>query len=228
MIKVEIICPVHGSYFQTPNAHINGKYGCKRCYDARRASKKQPRTGVKSVRSNTLDFINKAISKHGTKFTYDKVQYTTAANNVLIGCKVHGYFQQTPNNHLNGQGCRKCADSVRRGGYSMEYFSVYPEKKNTPALLYLIKFQDVVETFLKIGITQQDIKSRFKYHNVSYHIDPIETKSGSLFNLYQLEQTILRELNQHRYIPAQQLSGYTECLVYSESVIDLVRDFFLL
>jgi len=27
--KIEIICPVHGSFFQTPNNHFH--YGCKKC-----------------------------------------------------------------------------------------------------------------------------------------------------------------------------------------------------
>jgi len=31
-IKVEIICPIHGIFFQTPNSHLN-KCGCKKCSD---------------------------------------------------------------------------------------------------------------------------------------------------------------------------------------------------
>lgn len=34
--KVCIICPVHGEFWQTPTGHINGKGGCKKCYDDRR------------------------------------------------------------------------------------------------------------------------------------------------------------------------------------------------
>lgn len=29
-VKVNIICPVHGSFFQTPNSHLNG-HGCRKC-----------------------------------------------------------------------------------------------------------------------------------------------------------------------------------------------------
>lgn len=30
--KVKIICPTHGAFTQTPNAHIGGKQGCKKCH----------------------------------------------------------------------------------------------------------------------------------------------------------------------------------------------------
>ena len=29
--KIEIICPIHGSFFQKPNNHIHGKKGCTKC-----------------------------------------------------------------------------------------------------------------------------------------------------------------------------------------------------
>lgn len=31
--KVEIRCKTHGSFFQTPGAHINSKQGCMKCYN---------------------------------------------------------------------------------------------------------------------------------------------------------------------------------------------------
>ena len=34
--KVEIICPIHGSFFQTPNSHLSQKHGCRKCYDAKK------------------------------------------------------------------------------------------------------------------------------------------------------------------------------------------------
>ncbi len=33
MKKVEIICPQHGSFFQTPNSHISKKQGCIKCFN---------------------------------------------------------------------------------------------------------------------------------------------------------------------------------------------------
>jgi hypothetical protein len=31
--KVEILCKTHGSFFQTPDAHINKKHGCMKCFN---------------------------------------------------------------------------------------------------------------------------------------------------------------------------------------------------
>lgn len=32
MTKVKIICPMHGAFHQTPNEHLQSKYGCNECY----------------------------------------------------------------------------------------------------------------------------------------------------------------------------------------------------
>ena len=37
--KVKIVCPIHGVFEQTPNAHLYSKNGCERC--AREAKRKQ-------------------------------------------------------------------------------------------------------------------------------------------------------------------------------------------
>ena len=58
---------------------------------------------------NTEEFVKKATEKHSGKYTYEKSVYTGAENKVIITCKKHGDFEQTPFAHLAGQGCPKCA-----------------------------------------------------------------------------------------------------------------------
>ncbi len=53
-------------------------------------------------------FIEDAIIKHGNVYDYSKVVYVNAHTKVIIGCKDHGDFTQTPNKHLSGRGCHKC------------------------------------------------------------------------------------------------------------------------
>lgn len=53
--------------------------------------------------------IAKFQKVHGDKFDYSKVVYLTANTKVIVGCKIHGDFLVTPNNHLYGNGCPKCA-----------------------------------------------------------------------------------------------------------------------
>ena len=55
-------------------------------------------------------FINKAILVHGDRYDYSKTIYRKAIEKVIIICKEHGEFLQTPNRHLTGSGCKKCGD----------------------------------------------------------------------------------------------------------------------
>jgi hypothetical protein len=41
-------------------------------------------------------------------YDYSKVEYKSAREKIIISCKTHDNFLQTPNDHLNGCGCQKC------------------------------------------------------------------------------------------------------------------------
>lgn len=98
-VSVIIICPRHGEFNQTPDNHLRGK-GCGKCGVEERADK---------LRSNAIEFIEKANKIHNNKYFYGGVLYKSAIINVIIGCLKHGDFKQTPNGHLCGHGCPKCS-----------------------------------------------------------------------------------------------------------------------
>jgi len=56
----------------------------------------------------TLEFIKKARKVHGYKYDYSRVRYVRNKEKVIIICRIHGEFLQTPSSHLQRQGCRKC------------------------------------------------------------------------------------------------------------------------
>ena len=60
------------------------------------------------MRSNTNEFIEKAIKIHGNKYDYSQVNYITSNKKITILCPYHGNFKQTPNDHLSKKGCREC------------------------------------------------------------------------------------------------------------------------
>lgn len=70
------------------------------------------------------DFIKKAKSIHGNKYDYEKVVYKNSKTKVIIICHKHGEFQQTPNDHQIGRGCKKCGieQSANKRKMSMETF----------------------------------------------------------------------------------------------------------
>ncbi len=53
-------------------------------------------------------FIKKCIKIHGDKYSYKLVKYVNTYTKVKIVCPIHGIFEQTPNHHMNGQGCKQC------------------------------------------------------------------------------------------------------------------------
>jgi hypothetical protein len=93
--KIIIICKEHGEFSQLPHNHLSGK-GCIKC--------------ANNYNYTTNEWINKAIQIHGNTYNYSKVEYVNAHTNVIIICKEHGEFKQTPHNHLAGSGCIKCAN----------------------------------------------------------------------------------------------------------------------
>lgn len=53
-------------------------------------------------------FAEKAIARHGDRYSYDKVQYTGQLVMVTVVCRLHGDFDVRPKAHLLGKGCRTC------------------------------------------------------------------------------------------------------------------------
>lgn len=101
--KVEIICPVHGSFWQTPDAHL--RQGCRLCGIEKRAAARK---------SSTAEFIEEARKVHGDSFDYSLAEYESCEKKVRIICRKCGrIFSQRPQNHLAGYGCIYCGGRHR-------------------------------------------------------------------------------------------------------------------
>lgn len=60
------------------------------------------------TRLTTEEFIVKAKTVHGNKYSYCTTKYTLAKLPVEITCPIHGVFTQRANDHLMGCGCKQC------------------------------------------------------------------------------------------------------------------------
>jgi hypothetical protein len=99
-IPVEIICPQHGSFWQTPHDHLGHKgHGCPICANEQRS---------KVQRRSHDSFVQESKSIHASKYDYSKIKYRGNKIKVEIVCPKHGSFWQVPSNHLRGAGCPKC------------------------------------------------------------------------------------------------------------------------
>jgi hypothetical protein len=98
--NVTIICPLHGEFEQTPYAHLNS-CGCIHC-----AKDLAP---INRRQYDLNSFIERAVTVHGDKYDYSKVDYINETTKVEIICLQHGSFYQLPNSHVSRKsGCIKC------------------------------------------------------------------------------------------------------------------------
>lgn len=98
--KVCIGCKKHGWFFVSPSQFINGVYGCPQCW--------LEHIGKSNRKIFKEDFLKIASSVHGDKYGYDKVEFDSVNDKVVIFCPKHGYFEQEVFSHLKGYGCFKC------------------------------------------------------------------------------------------------------------------------
>jgi hypothetical protein len=178
--KVHIMCREHGEFWQTPASHLGGG-GCPQCAD--------------NTKSTTELFIGKALLIHGNYYNYDDVEYSNRCTKVLINCKTHGVFLQSPAKHLNGQGCPQCGE--------------YGFQKAKPGTLYYLKVKD--HDLWKIGITNLTVEARFPKKDLA-KLDVIWTKTyENGQDCYDEEQRILQNFKQLQYRgPDILTSGNTE------------------
>lgn len=186
--RVDVICPLHGKFRAFPATLYDGG-GCKKC-----RSDKIGKLGV----SNTYDFVHKAKEVKGDLYDYEKVVYINNRTKVTITCKMHGDFEQSPDNHLMGAGCPTCGKS----GYN----------ENKPGILYILHSGDTT----KVGITNRTPEVRAK---------EVGNQGGPDFNVVssfyfkcgktakKIELIIKRYLKDVYSQPSMKFQGSTECFL---------------
>lgn len=101
--KLEVLCPLHGSFYKTPGILLTGA-GCNDCRIENNISTRRE------------EFIRRSNIVHSGYYDYSKVNYVNSNTKVEIVCKKHGSFFQLPRTHLNAKGtCIRCA---KHGGVS--------------------------------------------------------------------------------------------------------------
>jgi Zn finger protein HypA/HybF involved in hydrogenase expression len=137
--KIEIKCPIHGWFEQTIDAHKRG-CGCPQCGFILRADKK---------RISYHDYIERAKEKHNNLYSYvvDQELPKGIYTKIKIKCSMHGWFEQTLNDHLSGTRCPGCFSS----------FS-----------LYEVEIRDWLKS---IGVENVVNNNRFTFKNKKYELD---------------------------------------------------------
>lgn len=102
--NVEIICPIHGKFKQTPHDHLSGR-GCYKC-GKQSMAEKQALTRDEVVRRCNEIFDN--------KYDYSLfAEYHSKKDIIQVICPAHGAWSVSVDNHLyRHSGCPRCKRSL--------------------------------------------------------------------------------------------------------------------
>lgn len=217
--KVEIICPEHGEFWQTPAKHLAGK-GCQKCANEKHSLDKL---------SNTEKFIEKAREIHGDKYDYSNVVYKDAHSKVCIICPEHGEFWQIPNDHTSQRhGCPKCAGNERitLEEFKERCYGIFGDKYCYDNVTEITNNRAKVDIICpKHGIFSMTVGNHLSGHgcpSCGNNISKPENKlydflSQNNFNVIKNDRTVLNDRELDLYLPDEKLAiEYNGLLWHSE------------
>ena len=152
-------------------------------------------------------FLEKAKKLHFDKYDYSLVNFIRSNRKVKILCPTHGSFDQTPNSHSSGKGCRFCFydsnvskaekklfDFIRDLGFK-PYGSYRPKWLKRKELdIYIPELNLAIEYNGSIyHHSSKDITNFLNstYINPNYHLDKYllcQTKSINLVHIFEFEE----------------------------------------
>lgn len=112
--KSTIICPIHGEFEQSPDKHLNSKYGCPECSLIGRVSTVQGLSKPKAIKYTWEEMHRKLITKFNN-FTFTCENYTGTQSRIVLTCPHHGDHITTPHNLLHKnvtKGCPMCGTQL--------------------------------------------------------------------------------------------------------------------
>lgn len=216
--KIEIICPIHGSFEQKACGHTNAKQGCPSC------AGNKPYT--------TEEFIHKAVEVHELFYDYSTVTYEKAHKEVTIVCPTHGPFLQLPYVHLQGHRCPSCStDAASLKMQNKDNLWSYSGWKNAGMSsaefvgfsLYIIRCWEDNEAFIKVGKTFTSVARRFR-GVMPYKWELLDHKVGSADYISELEHELHTCLKPYTFTPSKSFNGCFEC--YTTETQEYINDFF--
>ena len=203
--SMTIICKNHGKFITQAESHLRSKYGCKKCADEM----------MDMPSKLTQEGAKKKIRKvWGDRYILDDFIYKNVRSKCNLTCGIHGPFSVTFAALIwQGKGCHECGKEIGRLGDTVAEL----KKKQIfiPGSFYLIECILDDEKFFKVGITTQNLLSRYgprgRNTKIPYEYKLILQRDIGLIDAYELEQSILKK-NPNRYIPKIKFAGWTECL----------------
>lgn len=236
---VEIICPLHGSFYATLHGHINGKK-CLYCqYNVTISPEEFLHSNVYILypeysledKIKIFDWLMRMRQIHGNLYEYIFHPNIRIEDKITIICREHGEFRQTIHNHvLHKQKCPKCgresatkhAQNNPSGWMYTDWMRVAKQSKRFDSYkVYILHCWNENESFFKVGKTFLTLKNRFRMKScLPYQWKMIQIiESDDPKYISDLEKNIQRLHKQYKYLPSIKFNGMCECF----SEIDLEK-----
>lgn len=202
--QIKIICPKHGEIFRTAHSILCSKHECQKC----------------RIEQNKLTrdmIIERFVKKHGNKYDYSKFEYNgNISEKSIIICPIHGEFLQSAWQHYCGCNCPDCANIIRNKYGFNSWLSFYYQNKKLSkekGHFYILDVKYKKENFLKIGITKNGIKDRYRkeFKDINYSINVLnDFNVFSMLKNAQIEVLICYDLENFKIKLNEKIHGYTE------------------
>ncbi len=195
------------------------------------------RLGIKRVSSLVKDKLDK-VSDHDSYLQKLKekeiqyiplTQYINSQTNIDHSCHICNFiWKASPGNILKGRGCPNCASEKSKqhpGGYNNTRFINDQELANSKGICYLVVLVEKetnTRVCLKIGITKgktnKDVLKRMNGIK-GYEARILKTYTGTLKEVFDIEQALHKKWYKYRYIPKISFAGHTECFELHQDII---------
>jgi len=212
MLNICKICIIEKPIDQFYNINKYSNSTCKECIKSAK-SLKYMNSVIRDYKKNNRilkerkELIECAYSIFGDLYMYNEIEYKGSLNKVNIHCKNHGDFLIRPRDLKNGHGCPKCGNI--RKGYSRNRFL----DNNNISYFYILLCKNHNESFVKIGITKNNIKNRYSSNkSMPYDFFIYKIIEGDPTEIFDTEKELKIMLKQFQYFPSIIFCGSkTEC-----------------
>jgi len=180
--------------------HLKRKVGCASC---------------KKTKKLTLPEIQSFLKINQPTVVLLATNYINSRTPLECLCNVCGHQWSVAWDGIKGgSGCPKCARLNHPGFYSIK--NAHRNKESflkIPAILYVVEMEEDDQTFYKIGITTSNVSKRYQGRQVPYKYKILLETEMNLYRAILIEQTLVKQLKEQQYLPANKFPGHTECFI---------------
>lgn len=185
---------------------LKGKYGLVQVTPSKLVGLNSSPT-ITSAVNQTDYFINQAKEIHGDEYNYSKTIYAKSNKKIIITCKKHGDFLQSPHSHLKGHGCPSCGEERRINSVAITFKNfikksnlVHNNKYNYDKVVYNVIKDKAIITCPIHGDFVQKVESHMngvgcpKCNSMHFHLKSI-LKHSSDYKANECELYIIEMFN---------------------------------